>query len=337
MNRAQIVNHGLHRGHMLKEALLDNGVLSLSLLNVGAVTRDLRLSHRGESRPLVLGFRDPAEYLVNPGYLGVIAGRVSGRIKDACFAHEGDLVRLVANEGGNQLHGGPVGLSHVLWEIEPLSETSARLSYHSPEGENGFPGAVEFSVTITLDGLAVDYVMTAAVSRSTPISLAQHSYYNLSGGQHPIWDHRLQVDATGYLVLDDTNVPMGQIADLLGTRYDLRFGRSFGERDPQHLGTDINLVFDGDRDAALPVATLTAPDGLQMSVITNQPGAQVYTASALGRHPGGLLGQTIGPAMGVCFEPQGFPNAVNLPQFPSVLVTPDRPYSQTLRLEFGWI
>lgn len=337
MNMAQIVNHGLHDGRMLKEACLSNGALRLSLLNVGAATRDLRLFHKGEERPLVLGYADPVAYLENPAYLGVIAGRVAGRIKNACFELDGALVRLEANENGNQLHGGPKGLSHVLWDITALSGTQARLTYHSPAGENGFPADAEFSVTVSLDGLAVVYDMSSKVSAPTPISLAQHNYYNLAGGAAQIWDHRLQVDASGYLVLDDTNVPNGQIADLFGTRYDMRLGRSLGALDPEHLGSDINLVFDPERVQGLPVATITAPDGLQMAVTTDQPGAQVYTAGWLRPQSGGLQGQEIGPAMGLCFEPQGFPNAVNLPQFPSVMVTPEKPYRQTLRLDFGWI
>lgn len=337
MSMAQIVNHGLHQGHILKEVCLRNDRLSLSLLNFGAVTRDLRLHDQGENRSLVLGFRNPADYLTNPGYMGVIAGRVAGRIKNARFALDGQMVRLAENEGGNQLHGGPAGLSHVLWGIEPLTSASARLTYHSPEGENGYPGAVDFTVTVTLDEFSVEYEMIASVSQPTPISLAQHSYYNLSGGQQAIWDHRLQVDATGYLVLDDTNVPNGTIADLSDTGFDFRLGRSFGELDPEHQGCDINLVFDTDRTQALPAAKLTAPDGLQMTVTTDQPGAQIYTAGGLPTQPEGHSGQMLGPAMGVCFEPQGFPNAVNQPDFPSVIVSPDVPYVQKLRLDFGWI
>ncbi|NIZ12179.1 aldose epimerase family protein [Phaeobacter sp. HF9A] len=336
MGKAQIINHGLHRGQMLKEVTLQSDGLSLSLLNFGAVTRDLRLTAKGEDRPLILGFADPAAYLDNPAYLGVIAGRVANRIKNAQFALGGQHYYLDANEGNNQLHGGPKGLSHVIWELEPLSAASARLSYHSPDGENGFPGAVDFTVVVTLDAMSVDYQMSATVDRPTPINMAQHNYYNLMGGGQPIWDHRLQVDAIGYLAVDDTNVPYGEIAPPDGTRYDLRMGQSLGDLDRERLGTDINVVFDDTRDPALPVAILTAPDGLRMTVTTEQPGAQVYTAMMLPAQGGGLSGQTIGPGMGLCFEPQGHANAVNQPDFPSVIVTPDKPYVQNLRLDFGW-
>lgn len=144
MNMAQIVNHGLHAGQMLKEARLSSDALSLSLLNIGAVTRDLRLFHKGEERSLVLGYADPVAYLENPAYLGVMAGRVAGRIKNACFELDGALVRLPANENGNLLHGGAKGLSHVLWDITALSETQARLTYHSPPGRTAFPPTWSF-------------------------------------------------------------------------------------------------------------------------------------------------------------------------------------------------
>lgn len=335
MSNAQIVDHGLHQGHMLKEARLHSAGLSLSLLNFGAVTRDLRLLQG--NRPLILGFEDPAAYLYNPGYLGVIAGRVAGRIKNARFALDGQSHQLDANEGDTLLHGGAQGLSHVFWEIELLSDASARLRYHSPEGEAGFPGVVDVSLTVTLDGLAVIYDMRAEVGAATPISLAQHNYYNLAGGAQPIRDHRLQVDASSFLVLDNANVPTGEIAALDGSHHDLRLGRSFSDVDPGHRGSDVALVFDTCRDPQLPVATLTAPDGLQMRIVSDQPCAQIYTAATLPEQLGALPGQRIGPAMGVCFEPQGFPNAVNLPQFPSVIATPDKPYRQRLRLEFGWV
>ncbi|MBW3242180.1 galactose mutarotase [Epibacterium sp. DP7N7-1] len=335
MSNAQILDHGLHQGHMLKEVRMHSTGLSVSLLNFGAVTRDLRLLQG--NRPLILGFEDPAAYLSNPGYLGVIAGRVAGRIKNARFALDGQSHQLDANEGDTLLHGGAQGLSHAFWEIELLSDASARLRYHSPEGEAGFPGAVDVSLTVTLDGLAIVYDMRAAVSAPTPISLAQHNYYNLTGGGQTVRDHRLQVDASSFLVLDDANVPTGKIAALDGSHHDFRLGRSFSDVDPQHRGSDVALVFDTCRDPELPVATLTAPDGLQMRIVSDQPCAQIYTATTLPEQPGALPRQRIGPAMGVCIEPQGFPNAVNLPQFPSVIATPDHPYRQHLRLEFGWI
>lgn len=335
MKDAQIVEHGLHRGHTLKEARLQSAGLSISLLNFGAVTRDLRLLE--ENRPLILGFQDPADYLLNPGYLGVIAGRVAGRIKNARFTLGGQRFQLNPNEGDTLLHGGANGLCHVFWNLEVLSENTARLRYHSPEGEGGFPGAAKIALTVTLEAKAVVYDLTAEVTAPTPISLAQHNYYNLMGGAQSIREHRLQVDATSYLGLDDANVPDGRLLALDGCHHDFRLGRSFAELDPQTKGSDVAVVFDECRDPEQPVASLIAPDGLQMRVISDQPCAQIYTASALPEQPGALPGQRIGSDMGVCIEPQGYANAVNLPQFPSMIATPERPYRQRLRLEFGRI
>ena len=296
MAQSQIIEHGLHDGHMLKEARLKTAELSLSILNFGAATRDLRYTVSGADRPLVLGYENPSDYLVNPAYMGVIAGRLAGRTKDARFVLEGQEVVLDANEGNNHLHGGGQGLSHVFWDLHLLDSATAQLTYTSPDGENGYPGTAKFTVAVNLTDSTLTYDMRAEVDRPTPISLAQHNYYNLAGGAEAIWDHRLQVDADRVLLLDATNVPSGESEAISGSRM--------------------------------------APDGLRMRVFSDQPGAQFYTAGGMGVQAGALPGQKLGPSQGICIEPQGFPNAVNCPNFPSVIATPDTPYRQTLRLEF---
>lgn len=337
MRGTQITNHGLRNGQMLRSIGLQSAGLKLELLNFGAATRDLRLVAGGADRSLVLGYRTVDDYLDNPAYLGVIAGRVANRIKNASFALNGEQIHLSANEGANQLHGGPKGLSHVLWEVLDAHADQACLRYISEAGENGFPGRAEITLRVVLEDMAVEYRLEAHVDRPTPISLAQHNYFNLGGGHDTIWDHRLQVDATGYLELDETHVPNGTICALDGTRYDLRRGDALGDLDPEAQGTDINLVFDPQRDPSLPVASLTAPDGLRMRVLSDQPGAQIYTGAHLPQRDAGLRCTSIGPFKGVCIEPQGFANAVNIADFPSVIVQPETPYRQVLRLEFGGI
>lgn len=327
---AEVIDHG----GGLKEARLHRGGLSLSLLNIGAATRDLRVMHRGRQLPVVLGYRDPHAYLTNPYYLGVIAGRVAGRIGGARFLLDGQEVRLPANEGPNLLHGGAGGLSHRFWQIEEAGEAAVRLTYVSPDGENGFPGRVEFGLGVSLGDRTVTYSMSAAPDRPTPINLAQHNYYNLAGGGD-IWSHRLTSPAGSYLPLDAAGIPTGTVDDAAGTRYDFRQGRALAEMDPQREGTDINICFEAGPAPVLPVAALDGPNGLRMQVYSDQPGAQIYTAAGLKAHDGALPGQSLKLFAGVCIEPQGYPDAVNNPQFPPVIVTPDQPYRQELRLEFS--
>ena len=336
MGTTQITDHGIYGGQMLREARLESAELSLSILNFGAATRDLRYLVGGANRRLVLGYKNPGEYIENPDYMGAFVGRVAGRIKNARFDLDGQTHQLNANEGGNQLHGGPSGLSHQFWHFESVDCTKIRLTHTSPDRANGYPGQAVVSILVALTGNRVTYDVIAKVDRPTPISLAQHNYYNLAGGGEPIWDHQLQVDATGYLVLDDSNVPNGAIASLSGTRYDVSQPVRLDQLDPEYQGSDIALCLRQCRDIHEPVAQLRASDGLTMSVWTNQPVAQFYTASGMIKRSGGLHGQCLGPGMGVCFEPQGFPNAVNLANFPSVIATSVQPYRQRLELEFGW-
>lgn len=322
------------QGGGLQEACLTKGGLSLSLLNIGAATRDLRVAHRGRQVPVVLGYQDPRAYLENPFYMGVIAGRVAGRIRGARFTLDGHAVRLPANEGRNMLHGGTGGMSHHLWQMEAAGEAAADLTYVSPDGENGFPGRVVFRMRVSLGESTVTYSMRATTDRPTPVNLAQHSYYNLTGGGD-ILSHRLTSPARRYLPLDAERVPTGTVDDVSGTRYDFRRGKTLGELDPRREGTDINICFDAGPAPVLPVASLDGPNGLRMQVFSDQPGAQIYTAAHLAAHDGALPGQSLAPFAGVCIEPQGYPDAVNQPGFPSVIITPDKPYRQELRLEFS--
>lgn len=319
-------------GHSLREVTISDGDVSLSILNYGATTRDWRVPLSGQRVPVVLGYKDPERYLTCATFFGAIAGRVSNRIGGSQFTLGGHSYQLTANEGANQLHGGPTGLSKVFWEIEPDGSSGARLSYASPAGENGFPGRAKVTVDIRLDGACVTYDMRAEVDCVTPISLAQHNYYNLDGGGS-IWDHRMRCEADGVLEMDDQGIMNGGIAPVDGSRFDFRKMRSFAEADATRLGIDHNLVFDADRSFDQPVSEVEAPNGMRLKFWSDQPGGQLYTAVAMPSQDGGLDGQTYGPAAGFCFEPQGFPNAVNIPSFPSVLVSPEMPYAQKLQVE----
>lgn len=329
-DRTRIIDHG----GGLQEARLIKGGLSLSLLNFGAATRDLRVAHRGRKVPVVLGYQDPCAYLDNPFYLGAIAGRVANRISGARFSLEERAVLLPANEGRNLLHGGANGLSHRFWQMEAAGEAAVSLFYRSPHGENGFPGEVTFRLCVSLGENTVIYSMQAEADRPTPVSLAQHNYYNLVGGGD-ICAHRLTSAASRYLPVDAEGLPTGAVGDVAGTRFDFRPGETLADLDPQQRGVDINICFDAGPAPVLPVAALEGPNGLRMRVFSDQPGAQIYTAKHLAAHDGALAGQTLTPFAGVCIEPQGYPDAVNNAQFPSVIISPDQPYRQELRLEFS--
>lgn len=329
---SEIQEYGRFNGHTLREVTISDGDVSLAILNYGATTRDWRVPLNGRRVPVVLGYQDPARYLSCATYFGAIAGRVSNRIGGAQYSLDGQTYQLVPNEGANQLHGGPLGLSNVFWQIEPDGVSAVRLSYVSPTGENGFPGCAKVTVDIRLNGACVTYDMRAEVDCVTPVSLAQHNYYNLGGGGS-IWDHQMRCQADQVLEMDNQGIMTGGISPVKDTRFDFRKMCSFAEVDSTRIGIDHNLVFEADRNFAEPVAEVAVPNGMRLKFWSDQPGAQLYTAVPMPSQEGGLGGQTYGPAAGFCFEPQGFPNAVNIPSFPSVLVSPEMPYAQKLQVE----
>lgn len=316
----------------IREFRLEDGGVALSLLNLGCITRGWWVPLGGVSVPVVLGLADPAGYARNPAFLGVIAGRVANRIGGARFSLDGRAYRLAANEGANQLHGGAGGLHSRIWQAERAGARSVRFTYRSVEGEEGFPGHVDFAVTVRLEGARVRYDMSARVDRPTPINLAQHSYYSLGVDRlsRKAW---FRCAADRLTPVDDALIPTGQVVPVAGTRHDFRAGAVLSDADPAGEGTDLNVVLPEARDRSQPVAEVLAPNGLRLRMWSDQPGLQVYTGHGLPKLPGALSGQRIEPWAGLALEPQGFPDAVNHPGFPSVIVTPDQPYRQRLTVE----
>ncbi|WP_170454126.1 aldose epimerase family protein [Ruegeria arenilitoris] len=298
---------------------LQDGDMRVSLLGYGAITQGW--CYKGQ--PLILGYDDPTEYLDDPFYLGAIVGRVANRIGGAGFDLDGTDHALIANEGANTLHGGPEGLSRQFWQVEQLSPCEAVLVHVSPHGAGGFPGAVRFEVRVRLDFPCLTYSISAWPDRPAPISIAQHNYYTL-GSALGISEHRLQLVSDRHLELDDQGIPSGGIVDSASVGLDFAAPQPIGQ-----VATDLDhfFLFGTGGMVAQPVATLAAPSGLTMTVHSDQPGAQVYSAAHLSAQ--------FAPRAGLCIEPSGYPNAPNVPWFPSIIYTPEKPYYQTLMLEIS--
>ena len=314
----------------LRSHRLEAGDMSVTILSLGCITHDWRVPLDDTLVPIVLSYRDPAEHLRHPGSLGIIAGRVANRIANAQFSHDGTTYQLAANEGTNQLHGGPRGLASRNWDLEPDRSTGVQLQHQSPDGDQGFPGRVDFTVTIRLQNNRLIYDMSAVPDRATPINLAQHSYYNLMGNG-TIWDHQLQIAANAYTPTDGALIPTGMTALLDGQPFDYRQSKLIRQADPAQKGTDVNLVLE--QTAQNPAATLSAPNGLCLKLWTDQPGLQLYTGAKLSAKAPPMEAQTHQAFAGLCLEPQHFPDAPNQLQFPSIIYTPERPYHQRLTIE----
>lgn len=295
---------------------LSNGDMSLGVIPHGACTHYWRIG----DRDLIMSYPTADHYPNDPYYVGAIVGPVANRISGRPFQVGATPVTLNNNEGDKTLHGGAHGLFQKHWSLVERQQNRAVLSCFAPDGEDGFPGNVRFEVTIELGTRSLSYVMTAETDAPTPISLAQHNYYTLGLGDTSQIGLRLTADRRLKQAHDGTTD--GTFLAVNGT------GLDFSDTGPRRIGSalfDDYLTFPADRDTADPVAEMVAPDGLRLGFFSDQLGAQVYSGHG--------LGAPFAAGQGLCFEPSGYPNAVHFDHFPSVIVTPDRPYRQVLKIE----
>lgn len=308
----------------IKSHTLRDGDVAVTVLSMGCAVQDWQVG----GRRVVLGYADPEDYRQNPASMNVVVGRVANRIAEGRFTLDGETVQLPVDAAGIHLHGGPEGLGWQNWDMTVESPRCVVLRHQSPDGHMGYPGTVDFTVRITLTGHRLRWEMTGTPDRATPIAMAQHLYFNLNG-EGLVTDHALQVHASQITLTDDSLVTTGETAPVAGTRFDYRQPRVIAEADPEGEGYDLNFVLDGGDG---PQAVLTAPDGMTLRLWTDQPGLQVY--NSLWLEPTlPALGTPHRQFAGLCLEAQDVPNAVNLPDFGSVIRTPNAPYRQVTEIE----
>lgn len=321
---------GRHDGAEVREAVLESPTARVAILSYGCVVRDWRR----EGVPMVLGFERFEDYPLHSRSFGIVAGRVANRIAGGRFTLGGREYRLATNNGPNHLHGGTVGLGRRVWAMETDSAANAvRLSYLSPDGEEGYPGTVAFAVTYALAGDRLTCAMEGVPDRPSPVNLAQHSYYNLAGSGD-VRGHVLRIDADHVTPTDAGLIPTGALLPVAGTRFDFRSPRPYEAADAEREGHDINYVLRPGRDPAAPAAEVEAA-GRRLRLWTGEPGLQLYTAAKLDVAVPGLDGLRYGAFAGLCLEAQHWPDAVNRPEFPGVIRAPEAPYRQELVVEIA--
>ncbi|KAF2316250.1 hypothetical protein GH714_041591 [Hevea brasiliensis] len=196
----------------------------MKLTNYGAHIISLFLPDKnGKLEDVLLGYDSAEEYKNDTSYFGATVGRVANRIAGAQFTLNGTHYKLVPNEGKNMLHGGPKGFSKVVWKVKKYKPESNApfiiFTYHSPDGEEGFPGNLHVAVGYTLIGDKLSITMKAkALNKATPVNLAQHAYWNL-GGQNSgdILSEEIQIFASQYTPVDSQLIPTGKIESVKGT------------------------------------------------------------------------------------------------------------------------
>lgn len=303
----------------------------------GATLVELHAPDRhGVTADVVCGFDRVDGYLSadNP-YFGATIGRVANRIAYGRLPLQGSTYELAVNEPPHHLHGGAErSFDKVRWETLEQRSDEVVFRYISPDGEEGYPGEVETIASYRMDGdaLVVEYRATSAAV--TPLNLTNHAYLNLAGaGSGAVLGHELLLHADAYSEVDAQLIPTGRVLPVEGTPLDLREPRQIARgvaalrEVPGAGGFDHNLVLRGTPGELRPAAVLHEPvSGRVLELSTDQPCLQLYSGNRMAPPITGKQGRVYGRHGALCLEPQGFPDAVNHPHLPSVLLEPGRVY-----------
>ena len=326
--------------------VLNNGRVTVKVMTYGGIITEVLVPDRhGKVADVVLGFDSLDGYLSKNPHFGAITGRVANRIAKGRFTLDGKEYKLALNNGPNSLHGGLKGFDKVVWKAEDVSGAAGpavKMSYLSPDGEEGYPGNLSITVTYTLtadDAIKIDY--SATTDKATPVNLTNHSYFNLAGDDSgSILDHELTLAADEYTPSDATLIPTGEIKSVKGTPLDFTSPTAIGSRFSQikadPVGYDDNYVIRPDKTSPAFTARVVDPkSGRMLEMYTTEPGVQFYTSNFLDGTLKGKKGTVYKQYQAFCLEAQHFPDSINQPKFASIVLRPGATYSQTTIYKFS--
>ncbi len=305
----------------------------VTITNYGGIVTSFLVKDKNDSvASVVVGFDSIEPYLQSHPYFGAIIGRYGNRIGAGKFSIGDKNYTLATNNGANHLHGGVVGFDKVIWTAAPIVDTlpSLKLSYLSKDGEEGYPGNLQVTVTYTLteeDGLKIQY--EATTDQATPVNLTNHSYFNLTGDtKETIFNHQLQLNADAYTPVDNGLIPTGEIRQVAGTPFDFRSPMPIGSRiDSVPGGYDHNYVLNNADGSLRKVAHLAEPvSGRFLEVWTTEPGVQFYSGNFLDGKFSNHTGTPVQLHTALCLETQHFPDSPNKKEFPSTILEPGKKY-----------
>lgn len=334
-------------GREVERWTLAAGDVAADILTWGGTLAAVRAPDRaGRLANVVLGLPSLADYVARNRFFGSITGRYANRIAGARFTLDGTTYELARTHGANALHGGLAGFDKQVWRAAPAGDAALRLDYSSADGEEGYPGRLDVTVTYSLGtdgGLRIDYV--AVTDRPTVLNLTNHAYFNLGGeASGDVLGHRLQLLADAYLPTDAHAIPTGEIAPVAGTPFDFRsptpLGARIAEAHPQLVlarGYDHNMVLRKSAPGALQLAARAVdPDsGRSLEVSTTEPGLQLFSGNNLDGSLIGSGGRTYRQSAGFCLETQHFPDSPNRPDFPGTVLRPGERFASTTIFRFG--
>ena len=315
--------------------------LVCKVITYGAAITELHVPDRnGTLGDVVLGFDNLGQYLSDSPCFGAVVGRVANRIAKGRFTLDGKTYALAVNNGPNTLHGGIRGFDKLVWGARAADGPDGPavvFSHVSPDGDEGFPGALTVRMTYTLTNeneLRFDYEATA--DKATPVNLTNHSYFNLAG-RGDVLGQVLEIKASRYTPADPTQIPTGVIADVAGGPLDFTQAKPIGRDLARvHGGYDHNFVIDGGGHGVVLAARAEDPSsGRAVEVWTDQPGVQLYTSNGLKGAFVGKYGEAYGAHAAFCLETQHYPDSVNKPGFPSTLLRPGETFRSTTVYRFS--
>lgn len=321
--------------------LKNSSGMTVKIMSLGAIITEVHAPDRsGKLGNVVLGFDNLDAYLKGHPCFGAVAGRVANRIAKGKFTLDGIDYTLAVNNGLNHLHGGIKGYDKKVWDSAALPDGGVKMSLISPDGEEGYPGTLRVSVTYRLtekNEIRLDY--EASTDKATPINLTNHSYFNLAG-QGDVLGHVLRLNADQYTVVGEGLIPTGEIASVKGTPLDFTTPHTIGERllktGLTPPGYDHNFVVNGSGASLRLAAVMVEPQsGRTLEVESTEPGIQLYTANFFDGKIIGTGGVQYPKHGGFCLETQHYPDSINHPNFPSVVLRPGTSWQSSTVFRFG--
>jgi len=298
----------------------------------------------GKMGDVVLGYDSLKQYLHGNLYFGAMIGRYGNRIAKGKFSLNGKEYQLPQNNGENSLHGGPIGFHNAYWKVTPVNNHSLKMTYRSKDGEAGYPGNLDVTVTYTLtekNEVVIDY--EAKTDQETVVNLTHHSFFNLAGaGNGDILNHELTIYADEFNAVNRGLIPVGAPKPVKGTPFDFTTPHKIGERinqDDEQLkfgkGYDHNWVLRKGKSEMRQAAKVTEPiSGRIMEVWTTEPGLQFYSGNFLSDKEIGKGNKVYPIRSALCLEAQHFPDSPNHPDFPSTVLKPGETYKQKTIYKF---
>lgn len=329
--------------HLIDQYILENDRgASVRIMNYGATITSIELPDKeGNICSVACGFDNlkdyfTEEYIANAPYFGSTVGRYCSQIKDAKFELQGKTYQLAKNCGPNNLHGGVTGFDKKIWQAEE-TEAGLVMTLHSKDMEEGFPGNVDAKVIFDLsDDNALSIKYYATTDKTTPLSMTNHTYFNLSGFERKVEDVTVTVKTNRLLALDETGAAIGVVRDVTGTIEDLRDGRKVKEvHDALGDGFEHFYVFDNPERKINMIAQVTDNEsGRQLEVYSSEPCMLFYTgkytSDALRRNEN----ENYGKYRGFCCETHRWPNGPNINQAPGTTTTPAHPFQSETIFKF---